>query len=251
MAHVVEKPIRSPGEALPARQLFSVNQFKTWTKCPKKYYYDYVQKLRWPSDQSRFAFGKTIHKLFEYQARNLPFDALLQTAEPGIQTAWKTLMEHPIPHLPILGSEWAFTVPVGGHWITGRVDRLAKQGEGDNEMVLILDWKTGTSIPSLPDTDWQTVIYQYAVVEAHQQLGLSALPPEQVRFVYLEIKGDIRELMIPYGPQKHQETRQRIESVLSDIQREKTYPLPPKCPDPFCPYLNICGIGQAVPEVLA
>lgn len=247
MAHSAEKPVRPLAVAMPERQLFSVNQFKTWTKCQKKYYYDYVRKLRWPSDQSRFAFGKTIHKLFEYQARNLPFDALLQNADPAIQTAWQTLMEHPIPHFPILGSEWAFTVPVAGQWITGRIDRLAKQ----DEMILILDWKTGTSIPSLPEVDWQTVIYQYAVVEAHQQLGLSVLPPEHVRFVYLEIKGDIRELMIPYGPQKHQETRQRIEEVLGAVQQEKTYPLPPKCPDPFCPYLNICGISSAMPEVLS
>lgn len=238
-------------------KLFSVNQFKTWSKCQKKYGYDYVHQLRWPSDQSRFSFGKTLHKLFEYQARGLNFEPILcalsnerHPEAEKIQAAWHRVMEHPIPHYPVLGSEWAFTVPVGSHWVTGRIDRVA--WEPELEKVLILDWKTGTSVPRIPESDWQTLIYQYALKEGYRQLlwppqipcpkDLSA---EQIQFVYLEIKDEIRDIRIHYSDKKHEETRlkmtQAIESMLS-LEAHKNFQLPAVCPDTFCPYLHICGI---------
>jgi hypothetical protein len=237
--------------------LFSVNQFKTWSKCQKKYGYDYVHQLRWPSDQSRFVFGKTLHKLFEYQARGLAFEPILNTrpnernpVDEKIQAAWHRVMAHPIPHLPVLGSEWAFTVPVGNHWVTGRIDRVAWDPELNQ--VLILDWKTGTSVPRLPESDWQTLIYQYAVKEAYTQLiwpneilAPHPLKSEQIQFVYLEIKEDINAIRIGYSDHKHQETRlkmtEAIDSMLNSANN-KTFQLPPVCPDTFCPYLHICGI---------
>lgn len=242
-----------PVSKLAVGQLFSVNQFKTWTKCQKKYYFDYVQKLRWPSDQSRFSFGRTLHKLFEYQARSLPFDALLKglTTEPEadkIRQAWAQLMAHPVPHYTVLGSEWAFTVPVGPYWVTGRIDRVVQEPETGK--VLILDWKTGTSVPRLPENDWQTIIYQFAVVEAAAQLANAEghlpfelpLKPEQVAFVYIEIKDEVREIRIPYDSAKHEMVRQRMTEALTQMQTASLFDLPASCPDSFCPYRYVCGI---------
>ncbi len=250
-------PLFSSSSQASTSMLFSVNQFKTWSKCQKKYGYDYVHQLRWPSDQSRFMFGKTLHKLFEYQARGLNFEPILkalsneqnQDAEK-IQSAWHRVMEHPIPHYPVLGSEWAFTVPVGAHWVTGRIDRVAWDPELNR--ILILDWKTGTSVPRLPESDWQTLIYQYAVKEAYTQLlwpneiqSPQALAAEQIQFVYLEIKDEIREIRIDYSDKQHEETRlqmtKSIESMLNSTN-SKDFQLPIVCPDTFCPYLHICGI---------
>jgi RecB family exonuclease len=223
----------------------SVNQLKTWSRCRRKYYFDNIKRLRWPVDQSRFTLGKTVHKLFEYQSRQLSFEPLLLHAEPAVRKAWDLLMAHPIPHLPIVASEWAFNVPVGGHWLTGRIDRIAREGD----TLLVLDWKTGTSVPQLPEVDWQTVVYLYATVEACAELGVDPVSPDQVAFVYVEVRDTVREIRIPYSTQQHAYHRERIESTIAAIQAEKQYPLPERCPDPFCPYLAICGIqAQQTPD---
>jgi hypothetical protein len=247
--------------------LVSVNQFKTWTKCKKKYYYDYVQKLRWPTDQSHFQFGKTIHKLFEYQARGLDFADLLTQASPEIQGAWAALQEHPIPHLPVVASEWAFHVPIAFKnkkvWLAGRVDRISLE----DDTLLILDWKTGTSAPSLPEVDWQTTLYLYAVLEAQKELHLEkchfkkdqetqefqhleprAFSPESLRFVYVEVKKqDVKAISILYNAEKHQATQERLIRTLAQMNQEKGYQLPNQCPDPYCPYRSICGIQDVDP----
>jgi RecB family exonuclease len=166
-------------------------------------------------------------------------------------------MAHRTVHLPVLANEWAFHVPMQlegnqTEWLTGRIDRVARDGD----RVLVIDWKTGTGVPRNPETDWQTRLYLYALVEVAKtpsadDLGLNfkgPLQPEQMQFVYIEVKADphtpIREVVLPYSVAKHEATRQVLQSILHQMNVEEEYALPENsnCPDRFCSYRTICGI---------
>jgi hypothetical protein len=233
----------------------SSDAFKSWSRCRKQFYYKHIKRLQWPSDIRHFRLGRDVHKLLDYQARGLDCTLLLANAPNDVRYSWEKLLRHPIIHLPVLANEWAFHVPVQlengqTEWLTGRLDRVARA----DDRVLVIDWKTGTGIPRNPEQDWQTLLYLYAVVEvapsaSAANLGLNIngpLRPEQVRFVYVEIKPDqttpIREVVIDYSAEKHEQTRKLLRKTLSDMSTEETFPLPKACPDRFCAYRAICGI---------
>lgn len=232
----------------------SSDAFKSWSRCKKQFYYKHVKRLQWPSDIRHFRLGRDVHKLLDYQARGLDCDVLLAQAPDDVRYSWQKLLKHPIVHLPVVANEWAFHVPIQlpgqTEWLTGRLDRIARY----DDQILIIDWKTGTGIPRSPENDWQTLLYLYAVIEVAPsiaaqdlQLNLSGpLRPEQLQFVYVEIKPDqttpIREVIIPYNTEKHQQTGALLKSILSEMSVEEDFPLPNSCLDRFCAYRSICGI---------
>ncbi len=241
-------------EATEFRQISS-DALKSWAKCKKRFYYKYVKLLQWPEDQSNFRLGKDVHKLLDYHANGLDCSLLLSQARPDVRISFEKLMRDPISQLPVLANEWAFHVPIAlsngqTEWLTGRIDRIAR----DEDRVLVIDWKTGTGVPRLPESDWQTQLYRYAVVEVAQSpsasdLGLNIngpLQPEQLVFVYVEVKADthtpVRLEKVFYDAEKHEATRDQICNVLTQMMAEEEYPLPETCPDRFCQYRTICGI---------
>jgi hypothetical protein len=243
----------------------SSDALKSWSRCKRQFYYKHVKKLQWPADIQHFRLGKDVHKLLDYQARGLDCDVLLKVAPMDVRISWQKLMAHPVVQLPVLANEWAFHVPVslnGGEsasprkgrveWLTGRIDRVARDGD----KVLVIDWKTGTGVPRNPEVDWQTRLYMYALVEVAQtpsaaDMGLNfngPLQPEQVSFLYVEVKADqhtpVRLVPLPYGDAQHQATRQVLQSILKQMSVEEDYALPDngQCPDKFCSYSSICGV---------
>lgn len=235
----------------------SSDAFKSWSRCKRQYYYKHVKKMQWPADIQHFSLGKDVHKLMDYQARGMDCTLLLDKAAQNVRVSWQKLMAHPMAHLPVIVSEWAFHVPLPldfgeTKWLTGRIDRVARH---ESEL-LVIDWKTGTGVPRNPEADWQTRLYLYALVEVAQtasatDLGLNMdgpLKPEQLRFVYVEVKADshtpVREVVVHYGQSKHEATRQTLKAMLSAIDSEEEFALPEnnQCPDKFCAYRTICGI---------
>lgn len=226
-------------------QTVSPDQLKKWSRCKKQFYYQYMQKLRWPTDKSNFVLGSDVHKLMDYQSRGLDCEAVLQSADTKTRLCWEKLSQHTLSQLPIIANEWGFQIPVKDQWLTGRIDRIARDPETNK--VLIIDWKTGTAAPKLPQSDWQTIIYFYAVIEARQDLGLPDLTPEQLEFVYVEVStknenAPVRVLSVPYSAQQHAINRALIEKTLTAIEAEEDYALPNQCPDTWCAYRSICGI---------
>jgi hypothetical protein len=231
--------------------------FKSWKNCRRQFYYKHVKGLQWPTDIQHFRLGRDVHKLLDYQARGLDCAVLAEGMSDDVRRSWEKLSEHPIVHLPVLANEWAFHVPVHlpngrTEWLTGRLDRVSREGD----RLLLIDWKTGTGIPRQPDADWQTMLYLYALVEvapspSAADLNLAVdgpLRPEQVEFVYVEVKADentsVREVRIPYDSQKHRAVGELITTTLINLAAEEEFPLPSECPDRFCAYGTICGIAE-------
>lgn len=217
---------------------YSVNQLKSWTKCQKRYEYEYKRKLRWPSNPKNFRLGKGVHQLLDYASRDLDLTPIVGATDEDIVAFFNILKDSRWSHLVTIASEWGFSLAVEGHWLYGRIDRIVQDGD----KVVILDWKTGTGIPLNPAEDWQTVIYLYAVFEAREDLGLD-VQPEQLAFSYVQVKnGALSEVTVPYSEAMHTATGHRLRQTLAAIQSASAYHLPPKCPDAYCPYGHICGI---------
>ena len=236
-------------EALATMKTLAPDQLKKWTRCKKQFYYQHVKQLRWPTDKSNFTLGSDVHKLMDYQSRALDCALLLKNADVKTQLCWEKLSQHPVSQLPVVANEWGFQVPVMQDlqttWLTGRIDRIARDVE--NDKILVIDWKTGTAAPKLPHSDWQTIIYLYAVIEARHDLGLPNLTPAHLQFVYVEVNtrhenAPVRLLPVDYSEKQHAQNRQLIEKTLADIDNEEAFDLPNQCPDAWCPYRSICGI---------
>jgi hypothetical protein len=228
---------------------FSVNQLKLWDKCQKRYQYDYIQRLAWPSDPRNFRLGKGVHQLLDYASKGLitkPYgdDKLVNACDEDIAAHFLALQNLDWACLPVIASEWGFSLNVKGFWLYGRIDRIASLGS----QIHVIDWKTGTSIPKQADMDWQTRVYLYAVFEARTDLGLSITEAEQLSFTYVQVKlSEDQPLQnvvttIAYSEEKHEKTALDLALQLSQMAKASHYSLPQICPDRFCPYRSICGI---------
>ncbi len=234
--------------------LLSPSHLKTWQRCKKKFAYHVLQQCRWPTDQSNFELGQSVHQLMDNTARQLPIDPLLQSAKPQIVSAYRALQQHPMAQAPILASEWGFTVPVPGVanvWLTGRMDRVVD----NNGVLTVVDWKTGTAIPKAPVEDWQTRVYLYALFVAQQALLVthSLAQPylvDKLAFTYVGVSrlGDVREVTVPYTQAMHDKTEAGIVALLREIAAESSFALPNRCPDSYCPYRGVCGIEDNPPS---
>lgn len=257
---------------------WSTDAFKSWSRCRRQFYYKHVKAMQWPADQSNFRLGRDVHKLLDYQARGLDCDLLVSGAPEDVRRSWTKLMAHPITQLPVLANEWAFHVPIAlgdqlpglleeqrgnngrVEWLTGRIDRVARDGD----RLLVIDWKTGTAVPPQPEADWQTMIYRYAVVEVasspsaadlgfnlpkpgQENAAASPLRPEQVTFVYVEVKADestpIRPVEITYSAEEHAKVAQLLRDTLTWMLSEEDYVVTDPCPDRFCAFRPICGVA--------
>jgi len=249
-------------------QPLSPDALKTYQRCAKKFEYQKVRELQWPSDIRHFDLGQDVHKLMEYQARGLDCTQLVASATPDVRWCYEQLMKHPAGNWPVVANEWGFLVPVESkqtHWLTGRMDRIALNPETGK--LWIIDWKTGTAAPRFPEADWQTIVYLYALVEAYADLKRSAeslpyagialadeLNLEQLGFLYLEVnpkKKEVgwREIEVPYSSDRHLQNRDRLAQSLDQMTtatEQGDFELPNRCPDPWCAYRSICGILEKI-----
>jgi hypothetical protein len=224
-------------------ELLSPHHLQSWERCARQFELKYVRKLDWPTETGNFALGQTVHKLMDFHARQLPLDSFLNGDDIAAHT--QALLAHPLAQLPVVASEWGFQVPITPNgWLTGRIDRIAKEPE--TQTLWVIDWKTGTGVPANPESAWQTVCYLYAVTEACADLGLPDLTADHVKFAYLKAsnRGEARQITVPYHRGRHQETRQRLEQAFHSILGAMAYPLPEHCPDRYCPYRRVCGIAE-------
>lgn len=239
-------------------QPLSPDALKTYQRCAKKFEYQRVRELQWPSDIRHFDLGQDVHKLMEYQARGLDCTQLVAHATPDVQWCFEQLLQHPAGAWPVVANEWGFLVPAANHWLAGRMDRIALNP--DTGKLWIIDWKTGTAAPRFPESDWQTVVYLYALVEAYDDLKRSAellpyagitlaehLQIDQIGFLYLEVnpkkkEAGWREIEVSYDAERHAQNKDRLIQALNQMTAATDFELPNQCPDPWCAYRSICGI---------
>jgi hypothetical protein len=233
--------------------LLSPNHLKEWDKCRKQFYYKTVLKQRWLTDERNFQLGKAVHALMDIEAKGMETAHLLQAHPPATQEAFRLLRQSGMAQLPALKSEWAFEFPCWdavnlNHfphiYVAGRIDRISL--DSDTGCVWVIDWKTGTAVPPDYPNAWQTRLYLLAVWECRQLLGLPDITPQQLGFCYVSVKPGkrtpVERFDVPCDTAYLEETRERLSQRVHDALAETRFPLPPSCPDKFCPYGSVCGI---------
>ena len=104
--------------------LVSTSQLKEWDKCKKQFYYKSVVKTNWLAGQKNFELGKAVHKLMDYQARNLPLEPILTEVRQDIQETYLALESNSLAQATVVANEWSFNVP----FPLGTVDNNALMG---------------------------------------------------------------------------------------------------------------------------
>ena len=137
---------------------FSPNMLKTYKTCPKKFFYQYIEKVSVPVSQKTFDKGKKIHALANYFLQGINISRIETALSEEELYIWHLLLDNPFYKKDCLKSEFPVMSKFGNYWVGGRLDAIVY----DIEKYYILDYKTG-SIPKNPEFDYQTMIYLLCV----------------------------------------------------------------------------------------
>lgn len=206
--------------------IFSPNMLKTYESCPKKFYYQYVEKLSLPKTDDPFEKGKKIHALANYYLKNIKIDRIQNALTQEEQTLWQKLVNNKYYNYNCYKSEFQLNIKLKNHWIGGRIDAIV-YNQND---YYILDYKTGT-IPKNPQNDYQTMIYLLCIDNYLKNY-------ESLSFVYLDLKND-RNFKIDYSNTIKTLYEQKIINQCEKIINDTKYPCN-MIDCKFCEYKKIC-----------
>lgn len=205
----------------------SQGQLNTFSQCPRKFQYLYLDSLTVPPDpqqQLSLAWGSQFHLLMQQRELALPVETLqaetadLQAAMAAlVAAAPEVLAETTEP--PFRQSEHRRTLAFDGYLLTVIYDLLllsATQGQ-------ILDWKTHL-VPRNPDRlaqDWQTRLYLYVLAET------TDLSPAALSMTYWFVRCQDpqtqalapQRVVIPYSAPQHDRTRADLTQLLSQLSQ--------------------------------
>ncbi|MEW5820855.1 MAG: PD-(D/E)XK nuclease family protein [Cyanobacteriota bacterium] len=213
---------------------FTHNSFKTYDRCKRKYYYEYVKKLHWPGIDSDYELGLSVHKLLDYQAKGFNVDIFLKSCRIDIKELWSYLYNSEIIKYPVIESEWAFNTKINSsnYWVQGRIDRLVKI---DKKKYAIIDFKTGQQLPSTKTEDWQSIVYLFCTVSAKN------FKPEEIEFWYYRVEKEPEIRIIKYDSDLHKLFESKISNKINEILSTNTWNISENCNKKYCPYTVLCS----------
>ena len=206
---------------------FSPNMLKTFSSCPQKYWFKYVQKISVPQKASFFEKGKKVHALANYYLRGDDISKLEKALTNDEKTLWENLKQNEYFQKKYVNSEYNLSCKVGEFWVGGRLDAVVL----DETNYYILDYKTG-QIPKNPEFDFQTMVYLLCLSKK--------LKNNNIKFVYIDLKNN-ENCIIDFTAEKSKlyekkllDMCQKAENVqpLEEIEHSKA------CD--FCEYRKIC-----------
>ena len=173
-----------------------------WEECPRRYYYKHVLKLEDEKFRPQTRLGTAIHDTIEWlneerRSGRLPsetevighfrenwddegFEAPAQAAQSrkrGEDLLRRYYRWEAQQRREIISTEFEFEVPFGHHTLTGRIDCVARNADGQVE---IIDYKTGRK----KDTSQQKAVPQLAIYRmAWQALHPGEEPRTSIYFL--------------------------------------------------------------------
>ena len=143
-------------------------------------------------------------------------------------------------------SEFGLSVPIGGYRLTARYDRVGAEPGG---RIVVVDWKTGTKLPSRSwmEQRMQTRVYPYVTTLAGSDLnGGTAPEPEQVEMVYWYANFPHQPLRFGYDRDRFESDGAYLNRLVEEIaaRGEGDWELTgrlSRCR--FCSYRSLCKRG--------
>lgn len=246
--------IASVTASTPPEPLYlSYSRMTTYEECPLGYKFSYELKIPGKA-KPYFSFGSTVHsslqKFFEevqagkepsledlkktYNANWLSEGYVIPSQEAGYRRDGENALDafyrrYQTDKVVPSHLEWKFTLAVGGHFITGVVDRIDPVGDGTCS---IIDYKTGKSSKQKDvDDSLQLTLYALAVREC---LGLRA---EKLSLYFLksdEIVSSTRT------DEQLAVVKDHVLSVAESICARRFDPIPEAFKCGRCDYARIC-----------
>lgn len=199
----------------------SQGQLNLLELCPRKFQQTYVEQLgatTSPEQQERLLAGSQFHALMQQWEMDLPIAPFLQ--EDAQLRQWFHAFIGAAPMILQLEnpnfreSEHLRTLEFNGHLLSVVYDLLILT----ESAAQILDWKTYPK-PSQNDLsqNWQTRLYLFVLAETSEEYE-----PEQISMTYwfFQAQGDSaspQSLKFPYSAKQHEETRQQLCQLLSQL----------------------------------
>ncbi len=247
----------------------SQSALASFARCPRRFYLRFVRRLEWPapitgSEQAwerSLRRGEELHLFIQQAALGMDVEALVrETGDSDLERWWESAISHPPPQPSgEVYTEIEWMVPVGGHPLVARFDRLIVAQTEAGIHLHIVDWKTGTPQQATRlERSWQTTVYRFVAVEASSQLTTDgrAVAPEDVGFTYWQAEAPQASLLLEYDQASHEAAEERIARAVADIEArllrdedgfERTTDLD-ACR--HCPYRSYCERGRDTPTGL-
>lgn len=205
---------------------YSPNMLKTYKACPKKFYYQYIEKISMPKSSLPFEKGKKIHALANYSLQKIKIDRLETALTKEEALVWQKLLNNPYYNKDCLKSEFPLMIKLDKYWVGGRIDAVVFEGNN----YYILDYKTG-STPKNAQYDFQTMVYLMCMDKYLKNYS-------ELSFVYIDLKNDKNEV-IKFNREKESEYETKIVEACQTIEKDTLYKCNPQNCN-FCEYSKIC-----------
>ncbi len=259
----VKKKIRRADLKAQIPSKLSYSQLEDYKTCPWKYRYAYILKIPAPPTPP-MSFGISVHEtLREFEVRKLRGErvSLAELSriyqEHFLSEGYRDKKERQTYFrygermlknfydkdrkklLPPFMVERRFEIKLGGKTLTGRIDRIGKDKEGNFELI---DFKTGevgnrdlAELKKRAKRDDQLLLY---TVAARQALGID---PKSVAIFYLDTGEKVE---VELDRQEIKKRKADIEERIKDIHAGKFKATPgPQCVR--CPFSPICSFSEA------
>lgn len=238
---------------LPPDFTLSQSNLQDFADCAQRFYWRYVQGLRWPAlqvddvleNERHQRLGEQFHQLVHQHQLGLPLAALNRQAQAEpLATWWGNYLEHAPHPSGQVWSEVTLQCQFEGYRVLAKFDRLV----WDGQRALIFDWKT-TSHPTPRArllSRWQTRLYPLVLAEAGAALMGAPVPPEAISMVYWFPAFPAQAVTLPYSAAQHAENRAALSALLARLHAAN--------PDwdlrtdnathcRFCAYRSLCDRG--------
>ena len=249
---------------VPREKRFSPSQLNTFIQCPRKYSFQYIERLpveRAPSPQ--LVFGNAVHSALDEAFRLPPSERTAARLGDAFRAAWRSdpertgaftdsdderawglkgieLLERVASTdefttvIPRCLEDWAEVTVDGGRQLFGRIDRVDDHPDGDG--VIVIDYKTGRcriAEDGLGD-EVQAQVYALAV-QATLKVAV-----REVRFMFIEA-GENRV----WHPSDLDRIESRLLDLVEQIEQTTEFTPAPSRLCGWCDYLQHCDAGQA------
>jgi hypothetical protein len=217
--------------------------------CRRRFQIRYLEAVPWPvlllepEVEKARDLGNRFHQMVNRHFLGLPVTAG-EAIDPELDRWWKLFREWE-PTLPDgrRYPEYTLTVPVGNHFIVGRLDLLIiTEGQAH-----IFDWKSGARPRSASQLwrDLQTQLYLTMAVEGAEAIG-EIFKPDDVSLTYWYSGHRPETVHLRYDASRHRQFWNEIQEIVIQIDammgEKKEWPLTSdhtRCE--HCPYQIICN----------
>lgn len=227
-------------------QGISVSRINLYEECPRKYRYQYIDKLP-QKEKPYFVLGSFVHQILErcvksiiggisikaamrsalqltYEQTPIP-TAMLSELRPWLRTfveSWN-VNAHPVK----TEASFAFTL-ADNFRVRGIIDRIDEEKDG----IHVIDYKTSRSASRL--TDFQLAVYAAA-------LRNSKYPKEPIIAWYSMVRfGFKQENRLVVSDKLINQTLERLHKVGTQLEQEDKWPVNRTSTCQFCDFFQVC-----------